>query len=114
MAAPASVRAEEKVFSAKTYVDFKNKLIDSQCSKCPQLCANRHHIVVDRGNSAAKIVLIGEAPGESEDLQGQAFVGRSGQLLDKVMQAIGLNTERDTLIINVVKCRPPKNRAPAC
>lgn len=57
-------------------------------------------------------MVIGEAPGENEDLQGQAFVGRAGQMLDKIMESIGLDTNKDMLIVNVVKCRPPKNRAP--
>ncbi len=68
--------------------------------------------MVDRGNPQAPIVAIGEAPGENEDLQGKAFVGRAGQLLDKIMQSIGVDTNKDMLILNVVKCRPPENRAP--
>ncbi len=100
------------VLAAPTYSEFKQRLASSGCSKCPELCANRNAIVVDRGNPAAKIVVIGEAPGETEDLQGKAFVGRSGQLLDKVLASVGLSTDNDMLIINVVKCRPPANRAP--
>jgi DNA polymerase len=56
--------------------------------------------------------LIGEAPGETEDLTGQAFVGKAGQLLDKIFAAIGIDTNKDTLILNMVKCRPPNNRIP--
>src|SRR5688572_19557391 len=100
------------VLSAGTYEEFKERLITSGCSKCPELCAARHNIVVDRGNPKARIVAIGEAPGENEDLQGRAFVGRAGQLLDKIMASIGIDTNKDMLIINVVKCRPPDNRAP--
>jgi len=68
--------------------------------------------VIDRGNPNSKILVIGEAPGEKEDLQGKAFVGRAGQLLDKIMDSIGLKTNEDMLIINTVKCRPPENRPP--
>lgn len=100
------------IFQARSYSEFKTDLARSGCSKCPELCQNRHNIVVDRGNPEAKIVLIGEAPGESEDLQGKSFVGRSGQLLDKMLAEVGLDSNRDMLIINVVKCRPPNNRAP--
>src|SRR5258706_1240223 len=100
------------VFSATTYGEFAKRLKDSACSKCAELCQTRHNIVVDRGNPDTKIVAIGEAPGENEDLQGKAFVGRAGQLLDKIMESIGLDTNEDMLILNVVKCRPPKNRAP--
>jgi DNA polymerase len=57
-------------------------------------------------------MLVGEGPGEQEDLSGRAFVGKSGHLLDKMMESIGLSTETDLLIANIVKCRPPENRAP--
>ncbi len=100
------------VLRATTYEEFKTKLIASNCSKCPELCQSRHNIVVDRGNPQTKVLVIGEAPGENEDLQGRAFVGRAGQLLDKIMASIDLDTNNDMLIVNVVKCRPPENRAP--
>lgn len=96
---------------AKTYSEFKAGLVDSDCAKCP-LHESRHHIVVDRGNPNAKVLMIGEAPGENEDRQGKAFVGRAGQLLDELMRNLGFDTNRDSLIINVVKCRPPENRQP--
>ena len=93
------------------YTDFKNELIASDCRRCG-LSAHRTHIVVDRGNPAAKTLFIGEAPGENEDLQAKAFVGRAGRLLDEMLKAQGFDTDRDALIANVVKCRPPENRAP--
>lgn len=103
------------VLSAETYADFKKRLLASHCRRCA-LSAGRTHIVVDRGNPAASILVIGEGPGRDEDREGRAFVGRSGQLLDKIMAAIGLDTERDLLIANVVKCRPTdpdgQNRPP--
>jgi DNA polymerase len=102
----------QAVLAARSYDQFKQRLAASDCPRCPALCLGRTNIVVDRGNPAASLVVIGEAPGEREDLQGQAFVGRSGQLLDRVFAEVGLNTEQDMLIINVVKCRPPKNRPP--
>lgn len=104
--------AIKDVLSSKNYAEFREQLKNSNCPKCPELCANRTNIVVDRGNPEAALVAIGEAPGENEDLQGKAFVGRAGQLLDKMMASIGIDTNRDMLIINVVKCRPPENRAP--
>ena len=94
------------------YAQFKAQLVASNCSKCPDLCRSRTNIVVDRGNPKSKLVFIGEAPGEKEDLSGKSFVGRSGQLLDKIMAGIGIDTNNDALILNVVKCRPPKNRPP--
>jgi DNA polymerase len=100
------------IFKAKDYDTFKSRLIGSNCPKCKELCETRHNIVPDRGNPRTKLMVIGEAPGENEDLQGKAFVGRAGQLLDKMMASIGLDTNNDMLIVNVVKCRPPGNRAP--
>jgi len=94
------------------YLDFKNNLIASNCQKCPALCEKRTHIVVDRGNADSKVLVIGEAPGRDEDLKGKPFVGQAGKLLDKIMGAINLSTEKDMLITNVVKCRPPNNRVP--
>ena len=103
--------ALNKITGQKTYGDFKKALIDSNCTRCG-LSEARTHIVVDRGNPGAKVVMIGEAPGEHEDIQGKAFVGRAGQLLDGMLKAVGFDTNEDSLIINVVKCRPPENRAP--
>ena len=102
---------QKTILKAKTYEDFKNQLATSNCTLCP-LCEARTHIVVDRGNPKASVMLIGEGPGENEDLQGKAFIGRGGRLLDQMFQEVGLDTNRDTLIANVVKCRPPQNRAP--
>lgn len=100
-----------QILEAKSYADFKKLLIESNCSKCP-LSESRTHIVVDRGNPASKVMMIGEGPGENEDLQGKAFVGRAGQLLDTMLKDLGVDTNKDCLIANVVKCRPPENRLP--
>ena len=100
-----------QILDLKTYAEFKEALIKSNCTKCP-LSEGRRHIVVDRGNPSAKVLMIGEAPGQNEDIQAKAFVGRAGQLLDELMKGIGFDTNHESLIINVVKCRPPENRAP--
>ncbi|MEN9205397.1 MAG: uracil-DNA glycosylase [Thermostichales cyanobacterium SZTDM-1c_bins_54] len=81
------------------------------CQKCP-LAAGRTHVVVERGNPQAKIMIIGEGPGEQEDLQGLPFVGKSGQLLDKILQSVNFDPDKDVYIANAVKCRPPENRVP--
>ena len=99
------------VLEADTYERFRERLSASGCRLCP-LSEGRTHIVVDRGNPASRLMFVGEGPGEQADLQGRAFVGKAGQLLDKILAAIGLDPDRDTLIVNVVKCRPPGNRAP--
>jgi len=81
------------------------------CRKCP-LCEGRTNLVFGEGKKDADIMLIGEGPGENEDLQGRPFVGRSGQLLDKFLAAVDLSREKNVYIANMVKCRPPKNRDP--
>lgn len=100
-----------RILEAERYDKFTRFLIESKCAKCP-LSQNRRHIVIDRGNPGANVLMVGEAPGENEDIQGKAFVGRAGQLLDRMAREAGIDTNRDTLIANVVKCRPPENRAP--
>ncbi|OGP11203.1 MAG: DNA polymerase [Deltaproteobacteria bacterium GWC2_42_51] len=80
------------------------------CKRC-RLHKGRTNIVFGVGNPNASIVFVGEAPGEDEDLQGEPFVGKAGQLLTKIINAMGLKRE-DVYICNVVKCRPPKNRNP--
>lgn len=81
-----------------------------ECVRC-KLHEHRTKIVFGEGNPEAKLVFIGEGPGADEDASGRPFVGRAGQLLDKIIQAIGLKRE-DVYISNVVKCRPPGNRTP--
>lgn len=81
------------------------------CSKCPLATLGRAQVVFGKGSANAKLMFIGEGPGRDEDLQGIPFVGRSGQLLTKIIEAMGL-TRDEVYISNVVKCRPPKNRAP--
>ncbi|WP_287877069.1 uracil-DNA glycosylase [Aquitalea sp.] len=84
----------------------------ANCQRC-QLCNTRSQTVFGRGNPQARWMLIGEAPGEQEDKQGQPFVGKAGQLLDNMLAAAGLDRDRDVYIANVLKCRPPGNRNPA-
>lgn len=80
------------------------------CTKCG-LCQTRTNVVFGAGNRQSKIMFIGEAPGELEDLQGQPFVGPAGKLLDDMLSIIDLN-RGNCYIANIVKCRPPKNRDP--
>ena len=81
------------------------------CQKCG-LCQTRHHVVFGVGNPRAKVLFVGEGPGENEDLQGEPFVGRGGQLLDKLLAAVDLDRKTNIYIANIVKCRPPQNRDP--
>lgn len=82
----------------------------STCERCP-LHETRKQTVFARGNSNARLMIIGEAPGFYEDQQGQPFVGKAGGLLNKMLSSVGLS-EEDVYIANVLKCRPPNNRDP--
>lgn len=81
------------------------------CNKCP-LCATRKNVVFGDGNPNADLMFIGEGPGESEDEQGLPFVGRAGELLTRMIGAMGFDRWNDVYIANIVKCRPPGNRNP--
>jgi len=81
------------------------------CTRCKLHTLGRAHIVFGVGNPSADLMFVGEAPGADEDIQGIPFVGRAGQLLTKIIEAIGLKRE-DVYIANVIKCRPPGNRNP--
>ena len=81
-----------------------------ECRKC-MLAGTRQNFVFGEGNPLANLVVIGEAPGAEEDASGRPFVGRSGQLLDKILQAAGFSRE-EVYICNILKCRPPGNRNP--
>lgn len=84
------------------------------CKSCTQcgLCEGRHNVVFGVGNIHADIMFVGECPGEQEDLQGEPFVGRAGQLLDDMLRIIDLSRKENCYIANIVKCRPPMNRDP--
>jgi uracil-DNA glycosylase family 4 len=81
------------------------------CAKCRELAETRTQVVFGVGNARAEILFIGEAPGADEDAQGKPFVGRAGQLLTKIIKAMGYEREH-VYIANVLKCRPPNNRSP--
>lgn len=88
--------------------------IKEHCNNCYRcdLGTTRTHAVVGRGNPQAPILIIGEGPGQNEDETGLPFVGKAGQLLEKILAAVELDTEEDVYIANIVKCRPPSNRVP--
>lgn len=102
---PVVKRAEEEKSKLETVLA---ELGD--CQRCP-LGALRHRLVFGEGNPDAALLFIGEAPGADEDAQGRPFVGRAGQLLTKIIVAMGLKRE-DVYICNILKCRPPGNRNP--
>ncbi|PWM26685.1 MAG: uracil-DNA glycosylase [Oscillospiraceae bacterium] len=83
----------------------------ADCRGC-RLAEGRRHVVFGTGPAHARVMLIGEGPGQNEDEQGLPFVGRAGQLLDRMLDAVDLSRERNVYIANMVKCRPPQNRDP--
>lgn len=83
----------------------------TDCKACPLGSAGRTQVVFGVGNPETKIMFVGEGPGRDEDIKGEPFVGRAGQLLTKIIEAMGLTREQ-VYISNVVKCRPPENRTP--
>lgn len=93
-------------------LDFeKLKKVCLDCKQC-NLSKTRTNVVFGRGNPNTKIFVIGEGPGHNEDIEGLAFVGRAGKLLDAAFQSVGIDTNKDCYISNIVKCRPPNNRKP--
>ena len=95
-------------FNDSSLNDIREDIGD--CRRC-KLCEHRRTIVFGEGNPHARLVFVGEGPGAEEDATGRPFVGRAGQLLDKIIEAIGLKRE-EVYIANIVKCRPPGNRVP--
>ncbi len=91
-----------------SYQSLRNRILE--CQKCP-LSRERIKAVPGEGNLEAELMFVGEAPGRDEDIQGKPFVGKAGQLLTKIIQAMSLQRE-EVYITNVVKCRPPNNRTP--
>jgi DNA polymerase len=81
------------------------------CKRC-KLCTTRTNIVFGVGNPDSHLVFVGEAPGADEDAKGEPFVGQAGRLLDSMLAALGMNRAKAVYIANVLKCRPPGNRAP--
>lgn len=88
--------------------------IRGKCLKCEKcgLCKTRTNVVFSDGIPNSKLMLVGEAPGYWEDQKGKPFVGKAGQLLDKIFECVGLSREKDVYICNTIKCRPPDNRNP--
>ena len=90
-----------------------NELKDQvlKCTNC-SLAYTRRQVIFGEGNPRASIMVVGEAPGYDEDIQGRPFVGKSGQLLDKILAACGFSRTEHVYISNIVKCHPPENRVP--
>ena len=96
----------------KRYTSLKN--LKNECIKCSScaLSKTRKNVVVGKGNETAHVVIIGEGPGEKEDISGLPFIGRAGKMLDTLLSSVGVDPLKDCYITNIVKCRPPNNRKP--
>lgn len=110
--APKTLSLPEGAEAAIAAADWSElrRMVES-CSVCP-MSATRLHPVFGEGEPGPGLVIVGEAPGGEEDLQGIPFVGKSGQLLTAMLEAIRVERKRDCVILNVLKCRPPHNRNP--
>ena len=104
----ASVRTAEDLCHGETLEEVRRDL--GECQRCG-LAATRTKLVFGVGNPQARLLLVGEAPGRDEDLKGEPFVGEAGQLLDRILLAMGMQRE-EVYICNLLKCRPPNNRDP--
>ena len=107
-AIPAEIASSDHFNKGKLLQELRREMGD--CTKC-KLHVQRKNIVFGVGNPDARLVFVGEGPGRDEDIQGEPFVGKAGQLLTRIIQAIGL-TREEVYIANIIKCRPPENRNP--
>jgi DNA polymerase len=111
-ARPSEPMEPVRVFTSQTDALSALKTeIGPDCTRCKLHSLGRRQVVFGVGNPNADLMFVGEAPGADEDIQGEPFVGRAGQLLTKIIEAIGM-TRSDVYIANVIKCRPPQNRNP--
>jgi DNA polymerase len=108
LSSPVSSSVSSTVSKRPSLLSLRKNIL--HCQKCP-LSQARKNAVPGEGDSKAELLFIGEAPGHDEDIQGEPFVGRAGQLLTKIIHAMGYQRQ-EVYITNVVKCRPPQNRTP--
>jgi len=113
MPTASSAQGEQLPRSASERRDALKQVLAQarSCTRCPELAATRKSVVFGAGNADAELMFVGEAPGASEDEQGLPFVGRAGQLLNTLLEEIGL-TRENVFVCNTLKCRPPGNRDP--
>jgi DNA polymerase len=107
---PATDKRPETVAERNAALDVIRRTV-AGCTRCSELCTTRTQTVFGVGNPKTRLCFLGEAPGADEDAQGEPFVGRAGQLLNKIIEACTLKRE-DVYILNILKCRPPGNRNP--
>ncbi|MFP4079326.1 MAG: uracil-DNA glycosylase [Ectothiorhodospira sp.] len=110
---PAGVGVDEAVPGAVADLDWASlQARVASCTLCTDLARSRSHTVFGTGDPGADWMFIGEAPGAEEDRRGEPFVGRAGRLLDRMLEALGMDRGQGVYIANILKCRPPENRDP--
>ena len=110
---PGIVEVDSDLLTQAQTADWQTlESLVARCTACRALSQSRLSTVFGTAQRTAKMVIVGEAPGRDEDLQGKPFVGKSGELLENILKAMGLRRGSDVAIINVLKCRPPNNRDP--
>jgi len=102
----------QQILQSSSIKDFKSRLRAYHCTQCTLSSEIEQNPTTSRGNPHSKVMIVGEAPGHNEMLQGIPFVGRAGQLMDKMLESIGLSTEKDAYVTNICRCRPLNNRTP--
>ena len=109
---PARVALSHDVLARVVSADWETlQGLAQACQVCP-MAKSRQHVVFGEVSEGARFAVVGEAPGSEEDLQGVPFVGKSGQLMNAMLEVLGIERKRDVHVLNVVKCRPPGNRNP--
>jgi DNA polymerase len=111
VAMPADAPLASEALAPAAALAALRQVVGPACTRCKLHTLGRRQVVFGVGNPQARLMFVGEAPGEDEDKQGEPFVGRAGQLLTKIIEAIGMTREQ-VYIANVIKCRPPGNRNP--
>jgi len=109
VADPVAVEVRRNAEAARSWAELATRI--SSCIACPELVQQRSSVVVGDAPPRARLLLMGEAPGATEDETGRPFVGRSGQLLDRLLADVGV-ARADVAVLNTAKCRPPGNRPP--
>ncbi len=102
----------DRIMTCRSVEDFKKLLRAYHCTRCPLSSEIKQNPTTSRGNPNRHVMVVGEAPGHNEMIQGIPFVGKAGQLMDNIFEGIGLTAEKDFYVTNICRCRPVDNRAP--
>ncbi|HEO66414.1 MAG TPA: uracil-DNA glycosylase [Spirochaetes bacterium] len=102
----------DQIMTCSSVEDFRKLLRAYHCTRCPLSSEIKQNPTTSRGNPNRHVMMVGEAPGHNEMIQGIPFVGKAGQLMDKIFESIGWTSEKDIYVTNICRCRPVDNRTP--